>query len=156
MLLQFIFMQMFIENLIISLVQSNAMIINQPRCIYLLMQFIISLRLVKFETKSLHSPHLDILPTPKSGRSCYQQPSLKNLSLTRSPARVDAPTLDQIIRQRKILVNLFSASKFVELGEDIFIELIADFCSDDGQRDIAEVFFAQLLFGAFDGSTKFS
>jgi len=35
----------------------------------------------------------DILPTPKGGGFCYHQPMLKNLSLTRSPARVDAPTL---------------------------------------------------------------
>ena len=35
---------------------------------------------------------VDILPTPKGGGFCYQQPMLKNLSLTRSPARVDAPT----------------------------------------------------------------
>ena len=31
--------------------------------------------------------------SPRLGGLCYQQPMLKNLSLTRSPARVDAPTL---------------------------------------------------------------
>ena len=35
----------------------------------------------------------DKLPTAKAGGFCYQQPMLKNLRLTRSPARVDAPTL---------------------------------------------------------------
>ncbi len=31
------------------------------------------------------------LPTAKAGGFCYHQPMLKNLSLTRSPAMVDAP-----------------------------------------------------------------
>ena len=36
--------------------------------------------------------YFDKLATPKGGRFCYQQSTLKNLSLTRSPAQVVAPT----------------------------------------------------------------
>ena len=43
----------------------------------------------------------DKLPPPKGGGFCYQQPLLKNLSLTRSPARVVAPThiLEYLLRR---------------------------------------------------------
>ena len=40
-----------------------------------------------------HQPLLTYSPRDSGGGLCYQQPMLKNLSLTRSPARVDAPTL---------------------------------------------------------------
>ena len=57
--------------------------------------------------------NFDILPTPKGGWLCYQQPMLKNLSLTRSPARVDAPT--QFIRYYR----MYSKIK-VQIWQDEF------------------------------------